>query len=132
MASLIVEPGGQAIIEAGSRPGRATLAVRVRQGGARDAPSPDTAGEGERPEIETERPRATPRDEPVREVSAEAEVIVEAEAARRAFPPPVFVHAPGEAWRSRWNGSSGKLEVNSAHSDYQIARSHFPGQRSLP
>jgi len=62
------------------------------------------------------------------EASAEAEILVEAEAARRAFPPPVFMHAPGEAWRSRWNGASEKLEVNSAHSDYQIARPH-PARR---
>src|SRR6266571_555398 len=68
-ASLIVEPGGGAIVEAGGHPGRGRLAVRVRQG----------AG-----------------DEPMREASAEAEVLVEAEAARRAFPPPVFVHAAGE------------------------------------
>jgi len=95
VASLIVEPGGRAIVEAGGRPGRATLAVRVR---------PAVKGE------------------PMREASAEAEILVEAEAARRAFPPPVFVHAPGEPWRSRWNGASGKLEVNSAHSDYQIVR----------
>jgi hypothetical protein len=57
-----------------------------------------------------------------RELSSEAEVVVEAEAARRAFPPPVFVHAPGETWRSRWNASTGKLEVNSAHPDFQAAR----------
>src|SRR6266571_4237648 len=100
-ASLIVEPGGGAIVEAGGHPGRGRLAVRVRQG----------AG-----------------DEPMREASAEAEVLVEAEAARRAFPPPVFVHAAGEAWRSRWNGATGKLEVNSAHSDYQVARPH-PSRR---
>ena len=59
---------------------------------------------------------------PPREVSAEADVLVEAEAARRAFPPPVFVHAPGEAWRSRWNGATVRLEVNSGHADYQVAR----------
>jgi hypothetical protein len=114
-ASLIVEPGGRAIVEAGGRPGRGRLAVRVRQGGGDGTPRPDAAAEGRRMEVE---------DEPMREVSAEAEVLVEAEAARRAFPPPVFVHAAGETWRSRWNGATGKLEVNSAHSDYQIARPH--------
>ncbi len=93
--SLTVEAGGRAIVEAGDRPARATLAVRVRE---------VTAGG------------------PPREVSAEADVLVEAEAARRAFPPPVFVHAPGEAWRSRWNGATVKLEVNSGHADYQAAR----------
>ena len=94
-ASLIVEPGGRAFVEAGGRPGRGRLVVRVRQ---------------------------VAEDEPMREASAEADVLVEAEAARRAFPPPVFVHAAGETWRSRWNGATGKLEVNSAHSDYQVAR----------
>src|SRR2546422_614162 len=82
VASLIVEPGGRAIVEAGGRPGRATLAVRVR---------PAVKGE------------------PMREASAEAEGLVGAEAARRGVPPPVLVHAPGEPWRSRWNGASGKL-----------------------
>jgi hypothetical protein len=118
VASLIVEPGGRAIVEAGSRPGRATLTVRVRQGGGGTAGTV-AAGDGARREIEGN---------PGREATSEAEVLVEAEAARRAFPPPVFVHAPGEAWRSRWNGSTGKLEVNSAHPDYQIARPH-PARR---
>ncbi len=115
VASLIVEPDGRAIVEAGGRPGRGTLTVRVRQGGVGGAARPDAAGDTARPEVEGD---------PAREASVEAEVLVEAEAARRAFPPPVFVHAPGEAWRSRWNGAAGKLEVNSAHSDYQIARQH--------
>jgi hypothetical protein len=119
VASLIVEPGGRAIVEAGGRPGRAMLAVRVRQNGAGGPAGPDASGDGARRKTE---------DEPGREASAEAEVLVEAEAARRAFPPPVFVHAPGEAWRSRWNGASGKLEVNSAHPDYQVVRPH-PARR---
>ena len=101
VGSLIVEPDGRAIVEAGDRPGRGTLTVRVRQGGAGDTPLPEAAvGSGP--------PQAG--GEPACEASAEAEVLVEAEAARRAFPPPVFVHAPGEAWRSRWNGATGKLE----------------------
>jgi len=112
-ASLIVEPGGRAIVEAGDRPGRGRLAVRVRQGGGGGTARPDAAAEGQ---------RTAAGDEPMREASAEAEVLVEAEAARRAFPPPVFVHAAGEAWRSRWNGATGKLEVNSGHADYQAAR----------
>jgi hypothetical protein len=29
------------------------------------------------------------------------------------------VHAQGESWRSRWNAGEGRLEVNSAHPDYQ-------------
>jgi len=128
VASLIVEPGGRATLEAGSRPGRATLAVRVRQGGEDDTPLPDAAGEGGRQENGDERARSGAGSGPMCEASAEAEVLVEAEAARRAFPPPVFVHAPGEAWRSRWNGATGKLEVNSAHSDYQTARPH-PARR---
>ena len=102
VGSLVVEPGGRAIVEAGARPGRGTLTVRVRQGGP---------------------------DDPAREASADAEVLVEAEAARRAFPLPVFVHVAGEAWRSRWNGSTGKLEVNSAHPDYQVARPHAARRR---
>lgn len=118
-ASLIVEPGGRAIVEAGDRPGRGRLAVRVRQGGGGGTPRPDAAAEGRRTQAD---------DEPMREASAEAEVLVEADAARRAFPHPVFVHAAGETWRSRWNGARGKLEVNSAHSDYQIARPH-PARR---
>ena len=119
VASLTVEPEGRAIVEAGRRPGRGTLTVRVRQGGVGGAARPDAARDTARPEVEGD---------PVREASVEAEVLVEAEAARRAFPPPVFVHAPGEVWRSRWNGAAGKLEVNSAHSDYQIARQH-PARR---
>jgi histidine kinase/DNA gyrase B/HSP90-like ATPase len=99
--SLTVQAGGRAIVEGGDRPAHATLAVRVRT---------DAAGG------------------PPREVSAEADVLVEAEAARRAFPPPVFVHAPGEAWRSRWNGAIVKLEVNSGHPDYQVVRQN-PARR---
>ena len=98
-ASLSVEPGGRAIVEAGSRPARALLTVRVKQVAVGQAP----------------------RDAP-REATGEAEVVVEADAARRAFPPPVFVHAPGETWRSRWNAATAKLEVNSAHPDFQAAR----------
>jgi Histidine kinase-, DNA gyrase B-, and HSP90-like ATPase len=97
--SLSVEPGGRAIVEAGNRPARALLTVRVTHDPADKAP-------GEAP----------------REMAAEAEVVVEADAARRAFPPPVFVHAVGETWRSRWNAVTGKLEVNSAHADFQAAR----------
>ncbi len=99
--SLTVQAGGRAIVEAGDRLAHATLVVRVRE---------DAAGG------------------PPREASAEADVLVEAEAARRAFPPPVFVHAPGEAWRSRWNGATVKLEVNSGHADYQVARQN-PARR---
>lgn len=46
----------------------------------------------------------------------------------RAFPLPDFVPPSGEAWRSRWGGASGKLEVNSAHPDYQVVRPH-PARR---
>ncbi len=119
VASLIVAPGGCAIVEAGGRPGRAMLAVRVRQEGAGGPAGPDASGDGARRQTE---------DASGREAIAEAEVLVEAEAARRAFPLPDFVHAPGEAWRSRWNGASGKLEVNSAHPDYQVVRPH-PARR---
>jgi hypothetical protein len=120
VASLIVAPGGRAIVEAGGRPGRATLTVRVRQEAAGGPTGPDNAtGDGARPRT---------GGAPGREAIAEAEVLVEAEAARRAFPLPDFVHAPGEAWRSRWNGASGKLEVNSAHPDYQVVRPH-PSRR---
>ncbi|HET6277760.1 MAG TPA: hypothetical protein VFG08_03160, partial [Candidatus Polarisedimenticolia bacterium] len=35
---------------------------------------------------------------------------------------PAFVHAPGEAWRSRWNAAPGRMEINSAHPDYQAVR----------
>jgi hypothetical protein len=54
--------------------------------------------------------------------TAEAEVLVEAEAPRRAFPPPKFVHFPGESWRSRWVADEGKVEVNSGHPEYQAVR----------
>ena len=91
--TLEVDPGGRALLESADRPARGTITVRARDG----------------------------RAEPI-ERSAEAEVIVESEAPRRAFPPPAFVHAPGEAWRSRWNAPHGKMEINSAHPDYQAVR----------
>jgi hypothetical protein len=95
VGALIVEPEGVARIEAGLRPARGTLMVRAREPGA-------------------------PPDAPA--VSATAEVLVEAEAARRAFPPPVFVRATGESWRSRWDAAAARLEVNSAHPDYEVVR----------
>lgn len=95
VGALSVVADGEALIEAGRRPARGTLGVRVRGIG----------GEAE-----------------ARECAAEAEVLVEAEAPRRAFPPPDFVHAPGEGWRSRWNLPSGRVEVNSAHPDYHAVR----------
>ena len=95
VGALSVEPGGVARIEAGPRPARGTLTVRARETGA----SPDDPA-----------------------VGATAEVLVEAEAARRAFPPPAFVRATGESWRSRWDPSAGRLEVNSAHPDYESVR----------
>jgi hypothetical protein len=95
VGSLIVEPGGVARIEAGLRPARGVLTVNVAE--------PPESGAS-------------------RAVSADAEVLVEAEAPHRAFPPPVFVHAPSESWRSRWNASDRKLEVNTAHPDYVAVR----------
>ena len=95
VGSLEVEPGGAAVIESGPDPARGVVSVRVRE------------AEG---------------DSEPRERSAEAQVVVEVEAPRRAFPPPAFLHAPGEPWRSRWNRSEGKMEVNSAHSDFLRVR----------
>jgi histidine kinase/DNA gyrase B/HSP90-like ATPase len=91
---LSVETGGRAVIEAGGAPARGALRVTIRQ----------ETGEG-----------SIAR-------SAETEVLVEAEAPRRAFPPPKFVHAPGESWRSRWSAAEGKVEVNTGHPDYQAVR----------
>jgi hypothetical protein len=93
IGSLSVEPDGVARIEAGPRPARGLLRVSVQE-------PPETS----------------------RSVSAEAEVLVESEAPHRTFPPPVFVHAPSESWRSRWNAAERKLEVNTAHADYQAVR----------
>jgi hypothetical protein len=95
VGALGVEPEGVARVEAGPRPARGTLVVAARERGA-------------------------PPDAPA--ITAAAEVLVEAEAARRAFPPPVFVRAAGESWRSRWNAADGRLEVNSAHPDYEAVR----------
>ena len=95
IGALAVEPGGIARIEAGPRPARGLLTVSVTE---------PTSSSGSRA------------------VSAEAEVLVEAEAPHRAFPPPVFVHAPSESWRSRWNAPDRKLEVNTAHPDYVAVR----------
>jgi hypothetical protein len=92
IAGLAVEPGGTAMVEAGPRPARGTLTVEARD--------------------------HRRREEPI-ERSAAAEVLVESEAARSGFPPPHLVHAQGESWRSRWNAGDGRLEVNSAHPDYQ-------------
>ncbi len=96
VGALVVEPGRHAAIQAGERPARGKLTVRARCAAENDA---DPA-----------------------EAMAEAEVLVEAEAPRRSFPPPVFVHAPGESWRSRWDPSTSALEVNSGHPDYLAAR----------
>jgi len=102
VGSLAVEPGTCAVIEAGTRPARGTLTVEVRH----EAPG---AGPLER--------------------GASAAVLVEGEAPRRVFPPPTFVHSPGEPWRSRWNLTEGRLEVNSAHSDYLAVRESPPRRR---
>jgi hypothetical protein len=93
---LEVEPGGTAVIEAGLEPARGTLSVRVTEMGR-----------------EEESGGSAPR-----ELTDEAQVLVEHEAPRRAFPPPAYVHAPGAPWRSRWNQEGGKMEVNSAHPDF--------------
>jgi histidine kinase/DNA gyrase B/HSP90-like ATPase len=91
---LSVETGGRAVIEAAGAPARGALRVTIHQ----------EAGES-----------SIAR-------SAETEVLVEAEVPRRAFPPPKFVHAPGESWRSRWSAAEGKVEVNTGHPDYQAVR----------
>ena len=91
---LSVETGGRAVIEAAGSPARGALRVTIRQ----------ETGDG-----------------PIAR-SAETEVLVEAETPRRAFPPPKFVHAPGESWRSRWSAAEGKVEVNTGHPDYQAVR----------
>jgi len=100
LGTLTVEADGMAVIEAGARPARGGLVVTVRE---------ETSGRGI-------------SGEELRERSAEAEVLVEAEAPRRAFPPPKFVHFPGESWRSRWVADEGKVEVNSGHPEYQAVR----------
>jgi hypothetical protein len=100
LGTLTVEADGMAVIEAGARPARGGLVVTVRE---------ETLGR----EISGEEPRVR---------TAEAEVLVEAEAPRRAFPPPKFVHFPGESWRSRWVADEGKVEVNSGHPEYQAVR----------
>jgi hypothetical protein len=102
IAGLAVEPGGTAVVEAGPRPARGTLTVEARD--------------------------HRRREEPI-ERSAAAEVLVESEAARSGFPPPHFVHAQGESWRSRWNAGDGRLEVNSAHPDYQAVRDEAARRR---
>jgi hypothetical protein len=96
VGSLSVEPDGRAVIDAPDRPARGRIAVTVRAEGAAA--------------------------EDVRERSASTEVVVEAEAPRRSFPAPKFVHLPGESWRSRWSLEEGKVEVNSGHPDYQSVR----------
>ncbi len=101
---LEVEPGGSAVIEAGPEPARGVLSVRVSEAGK---------------EIEP------------RERSAEAQVLVEHEAPRRAFPPPAYVHKPGEPWRSRWNPEQAKMEVNSAHPDFVRVREAAARRRYL-
>jgi hypothetical protein len=121
VGSLSVESDGRATVEGGPRPARGTLTVRVReedrsQSESRLPADPAAAG----PSAAAARP-ATGDGEP-RERLAEADVLVEVEAPRRAFPPPDFVHSPGEGWRSRWNAAGRKLEVNSGHSDYQAVR----------
>lgn len=100
LGALSVEADGRALIEAGDRPARGGLSVTVRE---------ETSGR----DMSAEEPRV---------LSAEAEVLVEAEAPRRAFPPPKFVHFPGESWRSRWVADEGKVEVNSGHPEYQAVR----------
>lgn len=95
VGALAVEPGGVARIDAGPRPARGLLTVSVSE--------PQESAES-------------------RAVSGEAEVLIEAEAPHRTFPPPVFVHAPAESWRSRWSATDGRLEVNTAHADYQAVR----------
>jgi hypothetical protein len=91
---LTTGTSGCATIEAAAVPARGLLRVTVRQ------ESGDEPGER----------------------TAETEVLVEAEAPHRAFPPPKLVHAPGESWRSRWSAAEGKVEVNTGHADYQAVR----------
>ena len=100
--TLTVGAGGRAFIEAARAPARGVLRVTVRQ----------EPGGASRPETDATDGSRT----------AETEVLVEAEAANRAFPPPKFVHAPGESWRSRLSPSEGKVEVNTGHPDYQSVR----------
>ncbi len=100
LGALTVEADGRAVIEAGARPARGGLSVTLREVAS------ETDMSGNEPRV----------------LSAEAEVLVEAEAPRRAFPPPKFVHFPGESWRSRWIEDEGKVEVNSGHPDYQAVR----------
>jgi hypothetical protein len=91
---LTVGTDGRAAIEAAPVPARGVLRVTVRQ----------------------------ESDDGPRERTVETEVLVEAEAPRRAFPPPKLIHSPGESWRSRWSAAEGKVEVNTGHGDYQAVR----------
>jgi hypothetical protein len=111
---LEVEPGGTAVIEAAPEPARGVLSVRVTETEPAD-------GVG----------AAAPEGSGPRERSAEAQVLIEHEAPRRAFPPPAYVHAPGQPWRSRWNPEQGMMEVNSAHPDFARVREAAARRRYL-
>jgi hypothetical protein len=125
---LEVEPGGTAVIEAGPEPARGTLSVRMAETEPVDGREGEAVQGGEAGPLGA---LDAMRNREPRERAAEAQVLVEHEAPRRAFPPPAYVHASGEPWRSRWNREERKMEVNSAHPDFVRVREAAARRRYL-
>jgi hypothetical protein len=57
------------------------------------------------------------------EKQAEAQIVIATARTQVRFPPPDFVHAPLESWRSKYSADLGVVKINSGHRDYERAKS---------
>lgn len=57
------------------------------------------------------------------ERQAESRIVISKARNRFGFPPPEFVPAPLESWRSQYSRDVGVLRINSGHRDYERAKS---------
>lgn len=57
------------------------------------------------------------------ERQAESTIVITKLRTQFGFPPPDFVPAPMESWRSKYSNDRGVIEINSGHRDYEKAKS---------
>ncbi len=56
------------------------------------------------------------------EKQAESQIVIAKARNQFRFPPPEFVAAPMESWRSQYSADIGVLKINSGHRDYERAK----------
>ncbi len=63
-----------------------------------------------------------------KEAVGEAKVVITKSPNQYQFPPPEYVRAPQEGWRSRYKGETGVMEINSGHRDYERVAANLKGR----